>query len=419
MIDYSDTIYEKWKNDGDRSKDVIRGRVVGIQKGKYRDVWTISSSRRYILLSPIVNRGTVSKGDIIVACAQKNGNGELWVDQDLLMLVKKADKTSFRSNISLYPRDDKLERQNYCLRLLNDEKTLSYVHIRAKIMSSVRRYLENNQYIENCITNVQRNFYGGNSIPFVTHVNYLHKDCFLKPNSQIPFLECLSGGIERMYEISEYYRNGGVDEFHTVPYTAVEIITSYTSYLNIRAIVMDLLCFVFSELGKSDIPFINYAFLEKMKSADYINFFDIANESYNNEYGIMLQETISYEQSKNIYDRFKHCDMKRFERLTFVDFLPDSKSPFIKRVEGKSNYMYRGYAVVNGVNIVEYFEGETDVDQISVKLKSGDDYDNKYERLLNAIRLGIPQYCYITISIDRLISFAVGENNLQRMKCII
>ncbi len=101
---------------------------------------------------------------------------------------------------------------------------------RAKIISSIRRQLEERGYIE-VETPMMQPVYGGAAArPFVTHHNTLDLDLYLRIAPELYLKRLVVGGLERVYEINRNFRNEGISTRHNPEFTMVEFYQAYTDY---------------------------------------------------------------------------------------------------------------------------------------------------------------------------------------------
>ena len=118
-----------------------------------------------------------------------------------------------------------------------------------KIVTAIRRYLDDNGFLE-VETPVLQPIYGGAAArPFVTHHNQLDQDLFLRISFELYLKRLLVGGYERVYEIGRDFRNEGISFKHNPEFTQLEWYEAYTDYHGVMRRVEELLAAVAQELG--------------------------------------------------------------------------------------------------------------------------------------------------------------------------
>ena len=140
-------------------------------------------------------------------------------------------------------------RQRYVDLLANPEVREIFI-TRAKIVKAIRRYLDDNGFLE-VETPVLQPIYGGAAArPFVTHHNQLDQDLFLRISFELYLKRLLVGGYERVYEIGRDFRNEGISFKHNPEFTQLEWYEAYTDYNGVMRRVEELLAAVAQELGR-------------------------------------------------------------------------------------------------------------------------------------------------------------------------
>ncbi|MCW2992138.1 MAG: lysyl-tRNA synthetase, partial [Solirubrobacterales bacterium] len=116
------------------------------------------------------------------------------------------------------------------LDLLANEDTRAVFIARAKIVAAVRRYLDDQGFIEVETPVIQPLYGGALAKPFVTHFNALDRDMYLRIATELYLKRCIVGGLERVYELGKDFRNEGLSPKHNPEFTMVEWYEAYTDY---------------------------------------------------------------------------------------------------------------------------------------------------------------------------------------------
>ncbi len=120
-------------------------------------------------------------------------------------------------------------RQRY-LDLITNEDSRKVFLTRSKISSFIRRYLEDNGFIEVETPVLQTNVSGASAKPFFTHHNALDMECNLRIAKETWLKQCIAAGFDRVFELGKDFRNEGMDTTHLQEFTQVEWYASYWNF---------------------------------------------------------------------------------------------------------------------------------------------------------------------------------------------
>ncbi len=132
-------------------------------------------------------------------------------------------------------------RQRY-LDLMSSEEVRRVFVTRSKIISAMRRYLDEHSFIEVETPTLQPLYGGAMAKPFVTHHNELERDLYMRIATELYLKRLLVGGFERVYEIGKDFRNEGVDATHQPEFTMMECYQAYADYFDMMKLVEELYC---------------------------------------------------------------------------------------------------------------------------------------------------------------------------------
>ncbi len=131
-------------------------------------------------------------------------------------------------------------RQRYLDLIANPESQKIFV-TRARVISSLRRQLEERGFVE-VETPMMQPLYGGAAArPFVTHHNTLDMDLYLRIAPELYLKRLIVGGLERVYEINRNFRNEGISTHHNPEFTMLEFYQAYTDYRGLMDFTVELL----------------------------------------------------------------------------------------------------------------------------------------------------------------------------------
>jgi len=130
-------------------------------------------------------------------------------------------------------------RQRYVDLIVNPESREVF-KIRTKVLSEMRRFLDDHGFME-VETPILQPVYGGASAkPFITHHNVLDMDMYLRISDELYLKRLIVGGFEKVYEVSRDFRNEGVSRFHNPEFTQIEFYWSYVDYEVLMSFTQDL-----------------------------------------------------------------------------------------------------------------------------------------------------------------------------------
>jgi lysyl-tRNA synthetase class 2 len=120
-------------------------------------------------------------------------------------------------------------RQRYVDLVVNEDARRVF-EIRHRMISAVRRYLDEQGFIEIEGPVLQSTQGGATARPFVTHHNALDIDLYLRIALELHLKRLIVGGLERVFEIGRVFRNEGVDTNHNPEFTMLEAYQAFTDY---------------------------------------------------------------------------------------------------------------------------------------------------------------------------------------------
>ncbi len=158
----------------------------------------------------------------------RSRRGELTLRVDDLTVLAKSLRPPPDKHHGLTDVETRFRRRELDL-IANDDTRATFI-TRARAISTVRRYLDDEGFLE-VETPVLQPLYGGAAArPFVTHHNELDRDLYLRIATELYLKRCVVGGLERVYELGKDFRNEGVSFKHNPEFTMVEWYEAYADY---------------------------------------------------------------------------------------------------------------------------------------------------------------------------------------------
>jgi len=143
------------------------------------------------------------------------------------------------------------QRKRYLDLIANGDEVKQIFVIRSRVITAMRRYLDEHGFIE-VETPILQPLYGGATArPFITHHNALDRDLYLRIAVELYLKRLIVGGFERVYEIGRDFRNEGIDRSHNPEFTMMECYQAYADYNDIMTLVEEMICFIAQEVKGS------------------------------------------------------------------------------------------------------------------------------------------------------------------------
>ena len=134
-------------------------------------------------------------------------------------------------------------RQRY-LDLLVNEEARRIALVRSRVISSLRRFLDDRDFIEVETPSLQPLYGGAAARPFVTHHNTYDQDLYLRISDELYLKRLIVGGLDRVYEIGHNFRNEGVSRKHSPEFTMMECYQAYADYNDMMDLTEQMVQFI-------------------------------------------------------------------------------------------------------------------------------------------------------------------------------
>ncbi len=315
-------------------------------------------------------------------------------------------------------------RQRYVDLIMNEEVKDTFIK-RSKVLSSIRRYLDGEGFMEVETPMLVSNAGGAAARPFETHFNALGEDLKLRISLELYLKRLIVGGMERVYEIGRVFRNEGLDTRHNPEFTLMELYQAYTDYHGMMDLTENLYRYVAKEVTGSEIikygehemdlskPFERITMADAVKKYAGVDFHEIKDTEEARK--LAKEHHIEYEerhQKGDILNLFfeKYAE-EHLIQPTFVMDHPIEVSPLTKKKPENPEYVERFEFFMNGWEMANaYSELNDPMDQrerFAAQEKAfaaGDEEANHTdEDFLNALDIGMPPTGGIGFGIDRMV----------------
>ena len=349
--------------------------------------------------------------------------GEISVHAEEITLLSKSLQILPEKYHGLTDTDTRY-RQRYVDLIMNEEVKDTFIK-RSKVISSIRRYLDSQGFMEVETPMLVSNAGGAAARPFETHFNALGEDLKLRISLELYLKRLIVGGMERVYEIGRVFRNEGLDTRHNPEFTLMELYQAYTDYHGMMDLTENLYRYVAKEVTGSEIITYGGHQMDLSKPFERITMADAvkkyANVDFNEVKDADEAKRLAKEHHIEYEDRHQKGDILNlfFEEYveehliqpTFVMDHPIEISPLTKKKPDNPEYVERFEFFMNGWEMANaYSELNDPIDQRErfeaqeKAFEAGDDEANHTdEDFLNALSIGMPPTGGIGFGIDRMV----------------
>lgn len=330
-------------------------------------------------------------------------------------------------------------RQRY-LDLIMNQKTKERFLLRTKMIQAIRRYLEEEQYIEIETPVLTNQPSGALAKPFVSHHNALDIDVFLRIAPETYLKRAIVGGFTKVFEFARCFRNEGMDATHLQDFTMLEAYCAYYNYLDNMKFLQRMLVSVIEKVfGKTAItindhsvefagewPIVTFRELLIKDCGIDINQFETAEsllaEIKRNKIELNTSDDLAAMGKGNLIDLlYKKVSRPQIIQPTFLTEHPIELSPLARANDQDPQITDRFQLIINGAEIINGYSELVDPAEQALRLeeqaqlnKDGDQeamvMDTEY---LTAMRHGMPPISGWGMGIDRLIQVITGTPNLR------
>lgn len=325
-------------------------------------------------------------------------------------------------------------RQRYVDFIMNDDSREIFEK-RCRITSAIRRYFEENNFLEVETPMLHPIMGGANAKPFITHHNTLDMDLFLRIAPELYLKKLVVGGFDRVFEIGRNFRNEGIDKSHNPEFTALEAYQAYADYNTMAELIPNLIAYVAEKVLGSKIitfgehkidlskPFVRKSMIDLVKEytgADFMEAKDLAEaKALAKSIGVDASDCISW--GKVISEVFDERVEANLIQPTLVMDMPRDISPLAKTHRSNPRLVEHFDAYIAGMEMgCAYSELSNPLEQRErfdaqcADREAGDDEAQMLdEDFITALENGFPPSGGMGMGIDRLAILLTGAETIR------
>jgi len=325
-------------------------------------------------------------------------------------------------------------RQRY-LDLISNEAVLKTFQTRSRIVSAVRRFMENRGYLEVETPMMQPIPGGATARPFITHHNALDMDLYLRIAPELYLKRLIVGGFEKVFEINRNFRNEGLSVRHNPEFTMMEMYEAGSDLRDMMTLTETLLNSVAREvMGSEELPWgdqvISYAMpFRRLTMKDAIAEYGHLDRQLLEDGASVraLAKAVHIEDADTktvgmlLGDLFEHHAEKQLIQPTFITDYPIELSPLTKTLEGDDRFVDRFEMFIGGMELANaYSELNDPMDQLGrfqaqmAERESGNDEAMLLDQdFLTSLEHGLPPTGGEGIGIDRLVMLLTNSASIR------
>ena len=446
--DYVADIEAKYADlaDGEDTEDVVKigGRVVAKRgQGKIMFIVVRDATAEIQLFCRINDMDeaawntlkALDLGDIlgVTGVVVRTQRGQLSVAPKSATLLSKAVRPLPEKFHGLSDKETRY-RQRYVDLIANDDVRETF-RKRSQILSTFRRFMESDGYMEVETPILQTIQGGATAKPFITHFNALDQECYLRIATELHLKRCIVGGFERVFELGRIFRNEGMDLTHNPEFTTMEAYRAFSDLEGMKALAQGVIKAANKAIGNPEV--IEYQGQTIDLSGEWASrpMTDIVSDVLGKKVTIDtpveelaaaarekgLEIKPEWTAGKIIAEIYDELGEDTIVNPTFVCDYPIEVSPLAKRFEDDPRLTHRFELVIAGHEYANAFSELNDpVDQAErfaaqmAEKAGGDDeameYDEDYVR---ALEYGMPPAGGIGIGIDRVVMLLTNQASIR------
>ncbi len=325
-------------------------------------------------------------------------------------------------------------RQRYLDLIMSEESKHTFI-TRSRIIQSMRRYLDDQGYLE-VETPMMHAIAGGASAkPFITHHNALDMELYMRIAIELHLKRLIVGGMEKVYEIGRVFRNEGVSTRHNPEFTMIELYEAYADYRDIMSLTENLIAHIAKEvLGSTTVQYGEHEInlkpewkrlhmVDAVKEYTGVDFWKETSvdeaRALAKEHGVEITEHMQYGHIVNEF--FEQKVEEKLIQPTFIFGHPVEISPLAKKDENDPRFTDRfELFIVAREHANAFTELNDPIDQkerFEAQLKEREQGNDEAHMMDNdfieALEYGMPPTGGLGIGVDRLVMLLTNAASIR------
>lgn len=307
---------------------------------------------------------------------------------------------------------------------------------RARIITSIRNFLDDQGFLEVETPTLQPLYGGALAKPFTTEYNVLDRTFYLRIADELYLKRLIVGGFEKVYEICKDFRNEGMDRHHNPEFTMLELYQAYADYSDVMRLAERLFAHVVREaLGKTEVtyqgstvdfgkPFRRAKFFDLLKEATGENLLGAGVDQLRStakKNGVEVDPAMG--EGKFLDELMKTCVRPRLIEPTMIYDYPLSISPLAKKHREDARLVERFQPFALGFELGNAFSELNDPldqrarfeQQRDLKEAGEEEVQPLDEDFLLALEYGMPPTGGMGIGIDRLVMLLTDQTSIREV----
>jgi lysyl-tRNA synthetase class 2 len=324
-------------------------------------------------------------------------------------------------------------RQRYVDLVVNTQVKDVFIK-RAKIISTMRKFFDEQGYLEVETPILQPQYGGAFARPFVTHHNTLDVPMFMRVANELYLKRLIVGGFDGVYEFAKDFRNEGMDRTHNPEFTMLEIYVAYKDYIWMMEMVEQVISQVAMAINGSMKVKLDEHEIDFTPPWTRLSMFDAIQKYTGRELRAKSEEQLR-QIAKELHvevatgegigaiidEIFSEKVEHHLIQPTFITDYPVEMSPLAKKHRSEAGLVERFEAIVNGQEICNAFSELNDPldqrerfeEQMKARARGQTEVQPLDEDFLRALEYGMPPTAGLGIGIDRLTMLLTGQDSIR------
>ena len=370
----------------------------------------------------------VDLGDIIGVdgSALRTKRGEISLKIERFTVLAKSLRPPPEKHHGLQDVETRYRRRE--LDLMGNEAARALFITRARIITAIRRALDEAGFVEVETPILQPLYGGGHARPFTTHHNALDRDLYLRIATELYLKRCIVGGLERVYEIGKDFRNEGLSTKHNPEFTVLEFYEAYADYNDVADRLEALVTSAVAQVGsRGEIdftpPWRRITLRDAILAASGVDF---RAHAQRDELAAAIGDRLPTQGRtwpQLVDDLLSTFVEPTLQQPTFLMDYPVEMSPLAKAHRSERGLVERWEAFCGGAEIANAFTELNDPDEQRARFDAqarygaeGDDEAAPYDEVfVQALEYGMPPTGGVGLGIDRLVMALCDQASIREV----